>query len=950
MKIQYQDKEAIDLQPSVPAKNKVTDADMNEIKNVVNKNADTLDGTVETVTNFVNDVDDRLGTVENTTVEVVARMDSAEEDIADLQEEVNNIEDTTYTKTEVNRFLTNEANARENADNNLQNQIDGIVASSDVVDIVGTYQDLQNYDTSKLGDNDIIKVLSDNTHNNATSYFRWKKTLSTWQYIGSEGPYYTKTESNSLLDNKVDKISGKGLSTNDFTNALLNKLNSIQAGAQVNSITGVKGNAESSYRTGNVNITKANIGLGNVDNTSDANKPVSNATATELNKKVNKTDIATSLSSSSTNSQVPGAKVTYDQLQLKENTSNKVNTLDNSTTHYPTSNAVKTVTDELREDTDDNTDDIDVLKEENENQQKLLNALLEIAPRTEYEEGSNITLENTVPYKLEYEDDKVGYGDTEQTTYEGYNLIDVTSGTIITDVVSGVTASMSGDIITINGTRGDGGTGTKNLLNNVNIFGTLTSGKTYRISLNNTSGTFNGGVAISFRNSSNTQLDFIQTTDGATSATRTLTLNDNVVSMNILVLGDFTASNFSFRLMLQDTTEEKTYEPFVGGIASPNPSYPQPIQVVTGEQTVIVSGKNKFNPNSSITKAEQVTQSIIGDKKRIINSTNNTVSTWALFVIKDLTNLVGSTIKFKCDFAVSANNTGRYYIGLCDSSGNNRTPKHVSTTSGSELSFVVPELTETNSYLCVTLYANSSGTANIGDYVEYSNMILTIDNSDITYQPYITPITKTLSLGSTELCKIGNYRDYIWTDRSAGKWYKRSNVVKQIVTSQYINGLAVFNLQSINSYGIANFLLQTFSNTEEGQYSYEGMCNYFSRQESLITNTQIEGILYQPRNVYIRVKSTTASTTQEFKTYVDSLNTNGNPLIIYRPLGVFIDTEITDTTLIEQLEEIYNLFSVDKTTVIEITGELPMIMKVRSLKNNTAELASLEARVALLEG
>lgn len=38
------------------------------------------------------------------------------------------------------------------------------------------------------------------------------------------------------------------------------KLNGIAAGAQVNSVTGVKGNAESTYRTGNVNITPANIG------------------------------------------------------------------------------------------------------------------------------------------------------------------------------------------------------------------------------------------------------------------------------------------------------------------------------------------------------------------------------------------------------------------------------------------------------------------------------------------------------------------------------------------------------------------------------------------------------------------------------------------------------------------------------------------------------------------
>ena len=65
-----------------------------------------------------------------------------------------------------------------------------------------------------------------------------------------------------------------------FTADERTKLSGIAAGAQVNTITGVKGNSESTYRTGNVNITKANIGLGNVDNTSDANKPISTAQQT----------------------------------------------------------------------------------------------------------------------------------------------------------------------------------------------------------------------------------------------------------------------------------------------------------------------------------------------------------------------------------------------------------------------------------------------------------------------------------------------------------------------------------------------------------------------------------------------------------------------------------------------------------------------------------------------
>jgi len=57
---------------------------------------------------------------------------------------------------------------------------------------------------------------------------------------------------------------------NNYTTVEKDKLAGIASGAQVNSITGVKGSAEESYRTGNVNITKGNIGLGNVEDKSSA--------------------------------------------------------------------------------------------------------------------------------------------------------------------------------------------------------------------------------------------------------------------------------------------------------------------------------------------------------------------------------------------------------------------------------------------------------------------------------------------------------------------------------------------------------------------------------------------------------------------------------------------------------------------------------------------------------
>lgn len=112
------------------------------------------------------------------------------------------IGDLTLSDIGVTQLVEEEADARRDADNDLQEQIDTIAASSDVVDIVGTYQELMQYDTSHLTINDVIKVLDDETENDATTYYRW--TNDGWLFIGQEGPYYTKSQVNELLDGKLD--------------------------------------------------------------------------------------------------------------------------------------------------------------------------------------------------------------------------------------------------------------------------------------------------------------------------------------------------------------------------------------------------------------------------------------------------------------------------------------------------------------------------------------------------------------------------------------------------------------------------------------------------------------------------------------------------------------------------------------------------------------------------
>lgn len=175
--------------------------------------------------------------------------------------------------TAINGAIANETTARQNADNGLQSQIDAIVASSDVKDIVGNYAELQAYDTSTLGNNDIIKVLQDETHSNETTYYRWSTATSSFSLIGEEGPYYTKAQTDILLNGKQNiltagnniQISGDTISATDTT---------YTAGNNVDITNGVISATDTTYAdfTGTDGTAAGSAGLVPAPATTDAGK------------------------------------------------------------------------------------------------------------------------------------------------------------------------------------------------------------------------------------------------------------------------------------------------------------------------------------------------------------------------------------------------------------------------------------------------------------------------------------------------------------------------------------------------------------------------------------------------------------------------------------------------------------------------------------------------------
>jgi hypothetical protein len=66
----------------------------------------------------------------------------------------------------------------------VEDEVERLENNPDVVDIVATYQDLQNYNTSDLTDKDIIRVLEDSTHSNNSTYYRWNANTNQFDFVG----------------------------------------------------------------------------------------------------------------------------------------------------------------------------------------------------------------------------------------------------------------------------------------------------------------------------------------------------------------------------------------------------------------------------------------------------------------------------------------------------------------------------------------------------------------------------------------------------------------------------------------------------------------------------------------------------------------------------------------------------------------------------------------------
>ena len=376
----------------------------------------------------------------------------------------------------------------------------------------------------------------------------------------------------------------------------------------------------------------------------------------------------------------------------------------------------------------------------------------------------------------------------------------------------------------------------------------------------------------------------------------TLQLDSN--TKKVIFCVDKTGDTYYFEnLQIEVGNSATSYEEYTGGIPSPNPSYPQTINVATGNQEIKFYGKNLVEclPGTSDLNGISVSKNSNGGI--IINGTPN--ATWSNICSWQNINIPNGTYTF------SIPSTKTYRVCIRISGGDSYTDHRINAGSKS-INIDFNNITRIRVYLEGLTQGQS-----INDIIYCQ---LESGSTATSYEQYSSS-SLPISLGTIELNKIGTYQDRIY--KSNGKWYLEKNIGK-IVLNGTTNSFNIYNhYNDFERVGIiaSNLKMSAWSIVQNQDYIY---CDKLSNTGS-ISNPQVNTILsWNGENrIFMFFPPNTFSSLVEANTYLTTHNTT-----IYYVYITPITTEITDTSLISQLEDIYNIILNENNTII-VNGNLP---------------------------
>lgn len=218
-----------------------------------------------------------------------------------------------------------------------------------------------------------------------------------------------------------------------------------------------------------------------------------------------------------------------------------------------------------------------------------------------------------------------------------------------------------------------------------------------------------------------------------------------------------------------------------------------------------------------------------------------------------------------------------------------------------------------------------------GDGLEYMFAVGDIK----TYTPYVEPQSLTLAtpngLPGVPVDKDGNY-----TDQNGQQWVcdeidlERGKYAQRVLLLKFDSN-SPFDLQSINTNNIANFAYGLSKKSRSGS---EGICNRLKQSAKLIANETNEGVHISESVIFIRLKTTRASTVEELKQFLAN-----NPTDVLYQIATPIERDLTP----EELAAYEALHTNYPTTVI--TNDAGAHMEASYVADTGTYIRNMESRL-----
>ena len=363
------------------------------------------------------------------------------------------------------------------------------------------------------------------------------------------------------------------------------------------------------------------------------------------------------------------------------------------------------------------------------------------------------------------------------------------------------------------------------------------------------------------------------------------------------------SSNVYFTLQLESGSSASEWEEYTGGQPAPNPDYPQVIHTITGDNEVVVCGKNLFDKSTSETKK---------------------------FINKNTGNVDNSNNWSASDFIPIEQNSNYIYSGITNGwSGSAGTCFYDSNkTFISSISSTTQSFTTPNNAKYVRISLNTETPTQVQ---------LEKGSTSSQYESYQSN-SVLLTLGDKEVCKIGDYEDKIFkaikgneiydslaSEEKAtldyGKWYLRKAIGKVVLigsgnTELWGNGGTATNYWEYQRSGLVGGT-GTMADVKT---------NYFNQTD----NSRV--VILGNGGLYLRFPKASgidASTSALMNTWLSTHNT----IVCY--VLATPTNELFNDTIQEQLEDIYNnMLSYEGTTnILQENADLPFNIEATAIKD-----------------